>query len=103
MSDLAYMMVHWWEPARRRELERAVLTAYHAALLERGVADYGWDQLWQDYRLTAVQSFYIATDWCRDAEERTTMEWVWWPQLQKCLVAYRDLGCSEVVRQPIMR
>ncbi len=98
VSDVAYMMVHWWDTETRRRLEQAVLGAYHDELLHQGVRGYSPEQLWQDYRLTAMQSIYVATDWCATAEERTGMEWVWWPQLQKAVAAFHDLHCAELVR-----
>ncbi len=97
VGDIAYMMVHWWEPAARRRLERTVLETYHATLEQRGVEGYTWDKLWNDYRLAAVQSIYVATAWCIGDDERTSMEWVWWPQLQKSLAAYQDLRCAEII------
>ena len=74
-----------------------MLETYHATLEQRGVEGYTWDKLWNDYRLAAVQSIYVATAWCIGDDERTSMEWVWWPQLQKSLAAYQDLRCAEVI------
>jgi hypothetical protein len=45
-----------------------------------------------------MQSIYVATDWCSTEEERTGMEWVWWPQLQKSIEAFHDLDCGELLR-----
>ncbi len=98
VSDVAYMMVHWWAPETRRRLEQAVLQAYLDELLRQGVSSYSRAQLWQDYRLTAMQSIYVATDWCATEEERTDMECVWWPQLQKAVASFHDLNCAELLR-----
>jgi thiamine kinase-like enzyme len=93
VSDVAYMMVHWWDTEVRRRLELPVLRRYHAALKQHGIDGYSWEQLWRDYRLTAVQSLYVATEWCRLEEDRTKMRWVWLPQLKKAMAAFSDLGC----------
>jgi hypothetical protein len=98
VSDVAYMMVHWWQPEVRRQFEGSVLRAYHEELECRGVAGYSREQLWQDYRLAAMQSIYVATDWCSTDEERSGMEWVWWPQLQKSIEAFHDLRCAELLQ-----
>ena len=96
VSDLAYMMVHWWETALRRQYELPILRRYHAALVERGITTYSWPQLLRDYRLCAVQSIYVATAWCAAEESLRTMRWVWWPLLLRSLAACADLRCAEL-------
>lgn len=91
VSDLAYMMVHWWEPEIRRALEKPLLKAYHERLTELGAVGYSWENLWEDYLLSAVQSVYVVTDWCIDPKEKGEMRWVWELQLRKTLVALKDL------------
>lgn len=99
VSDLAYAIAHWWPTETRRAWEQPVLRRYHAALAEHGIHDYSWKQLSDDYRLTAVQSLYVAVEWCVLPEDRTGMRWVWLPQLQKALAAYEDLGCAALLAQ----
>jgi thiamine kinase-like enzyme len=96
VSDLAYMMVLWWETELRRSLEWPVLRAYHAGLQQQGVTDYAWEQLVDDYRLCALQGVYVATDWCSDEKNRTEKKWIWWPKLQRSMAAFFDLGCAEL-------
>ena len=98
VSDVAYMMVHWWETERRRKLEIPVLKAYHTSLLRSGVTGYGWGELLGDYRLCAIQSLYVATEWCVAEEDRAKMKWVWLPQLKKAMAAYFDLRCDTLWR-----
>ncbi|HEU4753264.1 MAG TPA: hypothetical protein VFU47_09145, partial [Armatimonadota bacterium] len=95
VSDLAYVMVPWWPPALRRELEWPVLRRYHQALLRRGIRGYSWERLAADYRLCAAQSLYIPAEWCV-LEDRSRMRWVWEPQLRRALAAYRELECDAV-------
>ncbi len=92
-SDLAYMMVHWWEPERRRTLEKPLLDRYLQQLEARGVRGYSLEALWYDYRLSAMQSLYVATEWCRTEADIQGMKWVWLPQLRKTLIALRELDC----------
>ncbi len=95
-SDLAYMMVSWWEPAARRALEMGVLREYHAELGRRGVRDYGWDQLVADYRLCVVQAIYVPTEWCSTEHGLGEMKWVWWPKLLRAMAAFEDWDCDEM-------
>jgi hypothetical protein len=98
VSDVAYMMVHWWDTALRRQWERPILRHYHDALTRRGVSGYPWDQLERDYRLCAVQSVYVAVEWLIVEQDRTRMRWVWEPQLHKAMTAFFDLGCAGLWR-----
>lgn len=96
VSDISYVMVHWWEPEIRRALEYDVLSCYHDALLHTGVNDYTWEELLYDYKLCAVQSIYVAVEWCVLASDRVNMRWVWLPQLQRSMTAFFDLHCAEL-------
>jgi HEAT repeat protein/thiamine kinase-like enzyme len=99
VSDLAYAIVHWWQPEQRRQLEFPMLHHYHQQLQQQGITSYSWEQLVQDYKLAAVQSIYVAVAWCVDERERTTMRWVWQPQLEKALTAFFDLDCATLWQQ----
>jgi hypothetical protein len=95
-SDLAYMIVHRWDAELRRQCELPILRHYHEQLAQRGIADYTWEQLVYDYRLAAVQSVYVAVEWCGLEEDRTRMRWLWEQQLQKAMTAFFDLRCAEL-------
>jgi hypothetical protein len=96
VADLAYMMVEWWDVDFRRAHETAVLRHYQASLKQFGV-DYPWELLWDDYRLTAVQSLQGTAEWCVLEEDREGMRWVWEPKLHKALAAFNDLNCAEIM------
>ena len=96
VSDLAYMMVHWWDTDLRRQWERPILQHYHGQLTRRGIGGYSWEQLLLDYRLAAVQSVYVAVEWCVLESDRTKMRWLWEPQLQKAMTAFFDLRCADL-------
>jgi hypothetical protein len=95
-SDLAYMIVHRWDAELRRAWQLPILRHYYEQLTRRGIADYSWEQLVHDYRLAAVQSVYVAVEWCVLEEDRTRMRWLWEAQLQKAMVAFFDLGCADL-------
>jgi len=98
VSDLTYMMVHWWEPEMRRKWEKPLLEHYHRHLLQLGVHEYSFDQLWNDYRLCAMQSLYVPASWCVNPVEREEAKWLWWSQLQKTMTACIDLKCAELLQ-----
>ncbi len=90
-TDLAYMVTcHWYA-----EKERALpfLQRYHVALGEHGVAGYPWEAFWLDYRAAVLHYMF---DPIRLHTVGVSPE-VWWPILRKCLVAFRDLECAELL------
>lgn len=93
-SDLSYLMVLWWDVDRRRALELDVLREYHDALVDFGVTDYSWESTLSDYRLSALQCFYVAASWCVDPEQRKSMRWLWSAQLERACAFYRDWHCD---------
>ena len=44
----------------RRAHEERLARRYHAALMTRGVRDYGWERCWHDYRLLAPHGLIMA-------------------------------------------
>ena len=49
--DLAYAIVLDWPSNIRRALEMPILRHYHNTLIDRGVVDYSWDQLYDGLSL----------------------------------------------------
>ena len=91
--DLSYAIVHRWPVETRRQYERQILAQYHAQLIANGVQGYAWEQLWDDYRLCAVISVYVATEWCRGGLNERAIH-IWLPMLQKAMTAFDDLACG---------
>lgn len=91
--DLAYAMVLDWPVEQRRELEPAILRAYHEALSARGVRDYAWERLLDDYRLMTPMAVYIAVEWCR-GHANLQYKRIWMSYLQNALTACEDWGWS---------
>jgi len=89
-------MVHWWDTDLRRQWERPILQHYYGQLTRRGIGAYPWEQLMRDYRLAAVQSVYVAVEWCVLEADRTRMRWLWEPQLQRAMTAFFDLRCTDL-------
>lgn len=91
--DLAYAMLLDWDTAARRAWEMPVLRRYHDALRRRGVTDYSWERLVEDYRLMAAMGVYIATEYCRGGV--TSRWWSFGPtMLRRVLTACDDLQCA---------
>jgi thiamine kinase-like enzyme len=92
--DLAYAIVLDWEVETRRQLEMPVLRHYHSTLLQRGVENYSWEQLFDDYRLCVAMGLYIATEYCR-GEGGARLAHIWLPMLQRALTACDELKYAE--------
>lgn len=91
--DLAFLMALHWYPSRRRELERPLLRRYHERLIERGINEYSFDELWLDYRRCAVRNLTIPLlFWSRGMKPEG-----WWHRLECALAAYRELDCDELL------
>ena len=59
LRDVAFLVGTGLEPDARKAHEHAIVGAYHAALVSRGVEDYGAEQCWDDYRLGLFQAPFI--------------------------------------------
>lgn len=93
--DLAYAMVLDWEVETRRLLEKLVLRRYHTKLLEEGVEEYSWNQLFDDYRLCVAMGVYIATEYCRGGVNKRWIS-VYLSIIKRSLTACDDLDCQEL-------
>lgn len=93
--DLAYALVLDWNSEQRRRQEMTILHHYHDQLVARGIRDYPWSRLYDDYRLSVAICVYVAIEWCRGGINH---EWthVWLPKLQRSLTACDDLNCREL-------
>lgn len=92
-TDIAYMIAMLWFPERRHRTEQPLLDVYHEALITNGVSGYDRQALADDYRLSVlVQSL-------RPIEQATSNipARVWWPNLERNLLAVEDLNCQELL------
>jgi thiamine kinase-like enzyme len=92
-DDVAYMMAMLWYPDRRQRMERPLLDRYHAALLAQGVAGYDRQALDDDYRLSAL---WLIMRPIGQAANNIPPR-VWWPNLERIMMAVDDLGCRELL------
>jgi hypothetical protein len=95
-NDLAYMMAVHWYPDRRHRLERALLDAYHAALLMHGVKNYDRQALDDDYRLSAL--WHIMTPVWQAELGLNIPAVIWWNNFERIHMAVEDLGCRELLK-----
>jgi len=92
-DDLAYMIALHWYPARRRVMERELLRRYHSELLKQGVAHYGWEECWLDYRVSAISNLLLPALWSGNKLPAA----LWWSHLERAMLAFDDLECEELL------
>ena len=92
-ADLAYMIAMLWFPERRRAMEQHLLNCYHDTLQAGGVTAYSRQMLDDDYRrsvlLQMLRPIWQATN---NLPAR-----VWWPNLERNILAVEDLDCWELL------
>jgi len=92
-NDLASIFAKNWYPERRVLMEKELIRSYYIALMEYGVKQYSWDQCWHDYRTSAIFNlFWPIFIWTIGAPAS-----IWWPILEKAMLAYQDLECEELL------
>ena len=91
--DLAFFIALHWYPSRRSELERPLIKYYYERLIEYGVKNYSFDDLWLDYRRCVVRNLTIPIIfWKRGMKPES-----WWYRLECALASYHDLACDELL------
>lgn len=91
--DLAFMIALGGYSERRADMETDFVRRYYDRLIAGGVKNFAWDNCWNDYRWSAVRNLNIPViQWSqgRSAE-------LWKGNLEKSLLAYEDLDCSELL------
>ena len=92
-DDLAYMLALHWYPDWRRRYERDSLQRYHDTLVAHGIRDYPFEALWQDYRHSVL--WQITTPMWQANHALPPV--IWWNNLERIMLAVRDLGCLELL------
>lgn len=92
-DDLAYLIALHWYPERRERLERKLLSHYFDHLCEYGITEYNWETFWRDYHISVARSLLIPVwQWSRGTHPA-----VWWPHLERGLLAFEDLECNDFI------
>jgi len=91
--DLRHTIARAWDRERRARLEVPLLRRYHAGLRAHGVVGFGWDDLWDDYRVGAIDNLFMPM-WQWSLKMPTT----WWrPMLEIVMDTYEDLDCEALL------
>lgn len=91
--DIAYMVALGGYSERRATMEQELIRRYYESLIAHGVRNFSWDDCWNDYRWSALRNLNVpVVQWSqgRDAE-------LWSGNLERAMLAYEDLGCSELL------
>jgi len=59
MTDVAYFIGAGLLEDTRRPVEEKLVREYHQALLGAGIADYDWEDCWEDYRRATFAGFSV--------------------------------------------
>lgn len=91
--DLAFMIALHWDRSARQQLELPLLHHYHQKLIEAGVNNYSFDDLFLDYRRCVVRNLtFPIILWSRGSPREA-----WRNRLDNALAAYRDLDGAELL------
>ncbi|MBK6509925.1 MAG: phosphotransferase [Haliea sp.] len=97
--DLAYFLGTGLAVELRRVAETELVAVYHDELLRRGVADYGFEQCFRDYRLGQLQAPMITTIGCIYAprERSDASDAMFLAMARRSCAAIRDLGTLDLL------
>ncbi|WP_232676511.1 phosphotransferase family protein [Nocardioides sp. R-C-SC26] len=95
--DLAYLLGTSLDVELRREHERALVAAYHQALLGFGVTDYSFDDCWDDYRFAMLQGPLVAIFGCAYGTRTARGDAMFAAMVTRACAAIRDLGSLALV------
>lgn len=92
--DLAYFLGTSLSVEDRRTAERDLVSAYHAALVARGVDGYDADRCFDDYRLGQLQGPLVTTIGCiySTAQRSEPTDAMFLAMARRCCTAIRELG-----------
>jgi aminoglycoside phosphotransferase (APT) family kinase protein len=91
--DLAFMIALHWDRTARRQLELSLLRCYHEELIDAGVGNYSFDDLFLDYRRCLARNLtFPILFWSRGLPREA-----WRNRLDCALAAFRDLECAELL------
>jgi len=91
--DLAEILSLHWDAGLKSEREHELVRRYYMGLLDRGVADYSWDQCWYDYRLELLNHLFTPIQQWADRHWPGN----WWGRMERTLKRFDDLECAELL------
>lgn len=94
--DLVFLLASFLTREQRqfKQREKILLRLYHSTLLEKGVRNYSWEALQEDYRLMLSILIFVVV-WDQTAGANKTY---WWPKMTCILAAYEDWDCASLVQ-----
>jgi aminoglycoside/choline kinase family phosphotransferase len=93
MHDVAYFLSQSMPSDQRREHERDLVASWHAGLAEAGVADYGAEQAWEDYRRAVLYMWTYVTVIAGSLDPSNERGVAWMSEMvSRAATAFDDLG-----------
>jgi hypothetical protein len=89
--DLAFLLALGGFAEPRPEMENELLRDYHSTLIANGVSDHSWEQLWDDYRWSAVRNLNIPVIFWSQGKHSSTIS----TALRRAFDSYQRLHCRE--------
>ena len=87
------MMGLHWDRTVREQLELPLLHFYHEELINAGVSNYSFDDLFLDYRRCLVRNLtFPIIQWSRGVPRDS-----WFHRLEYALTAYREHNAAELL------
>ena len=95
--DLAYFLETSLLPDDRRAHERALVEAYHGALVGHGVTEHPLDECWHDYRYGAVQGPLVTVLGAAYSQRTDRGDDMFVAMATRSCEAIRDLGTLDLI------
>jgi aminoglycoside phosphotransferase (APT) family kinase protein len=96
--DVAYYLTQSMPVEERRVHERELVGRWHAGLVDAGVADYGAEQAWEDYRRAALYlwTYVVVITGALDPANARGQSWIE-QMIRRSSAAIGDLGLLELL------
>lgn len=98
MADVAYAVaLGFADPAERALHEERIVRRYHEALLARGVADFGWDLCWREYRRGSFSGLIMTVAPAMLVERTERGDQMFLGSLRRSAAQVRDLDATDLL------
>lgn len=92
-DDMVMLIALASDAAERRTIEKPYLLHLLERLRDRGIENYDWETLWQDYRQSILLKSLLPIFW----HQYGLPESIWLDGVRTIMTAFDDLGCEELV------